>query len=271
MIIMIQKIIIAWIIFSAVGFGAAMVRNGEVGNPENWGGRLDKNEHYVLNAAGTVTSSDDFELLGSSDKALLIAYGREAILTMSGGTLKVNGKIFIGHDNHGKPGILKLSGGSLSTVGSVEVARNRLNPGDTPVGVLDVSGGTLNVGQHLLIGHPAFSGETARMVYLGGTVSIKDQFQLMEGGSLEFRLGAPAIQCGGMRSGAGTVKLLFDDIYRHTPDAEYILISSKSSSGAFSLETDAGLVTMGNGAKVKVNGYLFSVINTSSELGLVAQ
>jgi hypothetical protein len=269
-----KKIIVSFIAgaFASMSYGATMSVNGPINSTNNWGNKLlTLNENYTLRATGTVSSADNFTLMGASTNVFIVADGAAAAtVNMNGGTFNVAGKLYVGHSASAK-GILNLSGGTLATGGDFGIASFR----DLATADANISGGTLNVGGNLLIGKSAsgVGSSTGLLKYTGGSIGVAGQFQIRAGSKLQFQLGSGPIAVTGQRGGdaTGLVELLFGGGYSHVAGVTNVLVSSGSAvaGGTYTLVTDGGNMSMTNGAMVKINGYDFSVINTANTLGLV--
>lgn len=255
-------------------FGVQILKHGDgkISKADNWTDRtLTAEDHYAINSTNAVVrSTDRFTLIGGDGTKLLLLIGTtgDGALTMDGGIMTVNGTLVLGQSSLGKKGVLNLSGGALMTVGDVKVAGG----GTDSYGYINMSGGVLKAGRHLVVGRAnSEADKEAVMNYTGGNVSADGQFQVVDGGQLNFRLGCPAIKAAGSRQGGGLIKLLFNAGYSHIVGTTNVLVSS-SAAGAvvFNLITDSGAVPMKDGSAVTVNGHNFKIINTSTVLGLIA-
>lgn len=257
-------------------YGMRGVGELPINDTASWGGNpLTDNTNYRMGSTGgttgTVSSTDNFTLMGAAGNVMLVGDITDAIgvIKMDGGTFNLAGKLRLGASGTGT-GVLNLSGGTLNTGGDLEVAR--FNGGAT--GTMSVSGGSLNVTGNILVGNDSISGETAVVNYTGGSISASGQFQVLDG-RLNTILGLNPISCSqrqGANGGALTarISLTLPGGYTHTAGTTNVLISSTTAGGTFTLEDQGTLIPMNNNLPVTVGGYRFRVVNTASELSLVA-
>jgi hypothetical protein len=239
--------------------------DGRMSTASNWSpsNRLDAADNYeVRGVDGFVDASDNFSLLGSG-KNLIIGSASNATVTMSGGIFNVNGFISMQSTSF-KTGTFNMVSGTLTLTNDIRVAF----ASTASRGVFNVSGGTLNA-NNIIIGNT--NANMGVVNYTGGQISCSGAFKLFLNGELNFELGNPAITVGTAREGGGAIGLLFDGGYSHVGGVTNILIQSASKTGdEFNLITDSGNVSMTNGAAVTVSGRKFTVLNTSTQLGLIS-
>lgn len=252
--------------------------NGPMGSTASWWNKsLNADANYRLRGIGTISSSDNFTLTYAGNLAnnLLVGdqNGNDAKVNMDGGNFTIAGNLRLGSAT-GAAGTLNLSNGTLTVQSQLQLAR--FDDGTT--GVVNMSGGTLDVSSHILLGAYNRTGETAVFNYTGGTVSVGEQFQILDG-QLNFTLGLDPITCTARTGAIGDtarVAIVFPAGYSHLTGTTNVFVSSVSSGVTnnpptlFTLDTDSGWQTMMSGDLVKIDGYNFEVIDSQAVLGLVA-
>lgn len=234
-----------------------------INDTASWQGNpLTDNTNYRLGSIdgtiGTVSSADDFTLMGTPGNVFLIADVADSVgvVQMDGGTLNVAGSMRLGN-NPTASATLNLSGGTLNIAKDFQVAR--FNSGVT--GIVNMTGGNLNVDGAILVGNINNFDETAVFNYFGGRVNAIGQFQLQ--GTLNFRMGLPPIGCEQRTGAEGIINLKFPGDYSHIAGRTQWLIRSNLVFEVISLTTDDGPVEMTadtHGTEVTVNGWNFEIV-----------
>jgi fibronectin-binding autotransporter adhesin len=144
-----------------------------LGGAENDGYNMNGNATFNL-TSGDVTLSTGNVNIGNTSSTVTPTVGTTGLMTMTGGTLTMNGSSAILAVGNGikATGTLNLSGGTISVNASntalLDIGRNQ------GAGLVKVSGtGTLNVGQLTLNSSSPASPVTRELRIEGGTVNVK--------------------------------------------------------------------------------------------------
>lgn len=147
------------------------VSSGATGAYTMTGGVLEVGSYIIPGASGKGTFTQSGGTVTQTGGGRLILgdhAGSEGIYNLSGGTLSVNSVTLA--DKAGTTGTFTISGnGTLNSAGDVEV-------GDGGTGVLNVLGGTANVGSRLIVG--VQGGANGAVNHSGGTVNTNSDLYL---------------------------------------------------------------------------------------------
>lgn len=241
-----------------------------ISDTASWGENpLTDNTNYRLGSTGgttgTVSAPDNFTLMSTTSNILLVADIPDSIgvIDMDGGTFNLAGSMRLGNISSGSA-TLNLSGGNLTIGKDLQVAR--FQSGVT--GIVNMSGGALQVNGAILVGNVANTGETAEFNYTGGTVNMTGEFQLQ--GNLNFTMGLDPIVADHRVGDQGVISLTFPGGYSHTAGLTQWFIQSETAFQTILLATDSGLVGItpdATGTSVTVNGYDFNLLWTDGAGG----